>query len=155
MFSNKSHLAVCQDSSPTRQNCHAVKCIGWVAETLDLTRLFSGVERLQSQVVSEFRHSGQAAPPLIHVRIALAVSSRDKGGRDLPSPGFHPQPTKSSCATWLKSCSRDRPPFCFGSFSCRQRAAGERPTKTILCSGTGRLHFGFPGGMCAPGKLRS
>jgi hypothetical protein len=45
------------------------------------------------------RYSGQAAPPSIHVRIAAAVSSRDNGGNVLPSPGFQPQPTRSSCAT--------------------------------------------------------
>ncbi len=65
-----------------------VDCDAEIAEFLEV--MISTVD------VSEGRHSGQAAPPTIHVRIASAVSARDKGGRDLPSPGSHPQPTKSS-----------------------------------------------------------
>jgi len=97
-------LSICVGHYPT-----ALGCVPYV-------RGLSGPDE-ETVDVGEGRHSGQAAPPAIHVRIALAVSSRDKGGRDLPSPGFHPQPTTSSCATWSKSCSSDRPPFCFESFS--------------------------------------
>src|SRR5207302_1488577 len=55
--------------------------------------------------------------------------------------------------TCSKSCCKERPPVCLGSLSWRQSCKGERPTKTILCSGEGRDHFGFPGGMCSPGRF--
>src|ERR1051326_3846102 len=98
-------------------------------------------------------HCGHTAPPSIHILSCAGVSDRVSGGKVRPSPGLQPQPTRSSSATCSKICCRDRPPFCFGSFNCLHNSAGVRPTNTILCSGGGSAHFGFPGGMCSPARF--
>src|SRR6266550_5250474 len=91
-------------------------------------------------------YSGQAAPPSIQTFTCATVSGRERGGNVRPSPGLHPQPTRSSSAMWWSTSLRDRPPFCFGSLICLQSSPAERPTNTILCSGEGSAHFGLPGG---------
>ena len=96
---------------------------------------------------------GHAAPPSIQILSWATVSGRESGGNVRPSPGFQPQPTRSSSATWWKSSSNDRLPFCLGSLICLQSSPAGRPTKTILSSGVGSPHLGLPGGMCAPGRF--
>jgi hypothetical protein len=47
---------------------------------------------------AETFQSGQAAPPSIQIFNCATVSGRERGGKLRPSPGFHPQPTRSSSA---------------------------------------------------------
>src|SRR6266850_4569038 len=98
-------------------------------------------------------YCGQAAPPSIQIFIRAMVSARESGGRARPVPGSQPQPTRSSEETCSSNCASERPPVCLGSLSWRHSSAGVRPTNTILCSGGGSDHFGFPGGMFAPGRF--
>jgi hypothetical protein len=98
-------------------------------------------------------YCGQAAPPSIQIFICAIVSACESGGGARPSPGSHAQPTRSSEDTCSRSCRRVRLPVCLTSLSWRQSCAGGRPTKTILWSGDGRDHLGFPGGMWSPERL--
>jgi hypothetical protein len=82
-------------------NCSSFRAKATVYATLRTMRGFGDylvrVGAISNMLApSKENHSGHAAPPSIQVLICFAVSSRERGGRVLPSPGFQPQPTRSS-----------------------------------------------------------
>jgi hypothetical protein len=58
----------------------------------------SEAQRWMKVAYDETFQSGQAAPPSIQIFNCATVSGRERGGKLRPSPGFHPQPTRSSSA---------------------------------------------------------
>src|SRR6202050_3284251 len=98
-------------------------------------------------------YCGQAAPLSTQLFIAATNSGRLSGGSVRPSPGFQPQPTRSSEETCSMICARVRWPFFAGSFSWRQNWPAVSPCITIFMLAGGSDHFGFPGGMLAPGRF--
>src|SRR5271156_2698093 len=92
-------------------------------------------------------YCGQAAPLSTQTFIAATNFGRLRGGSVRPSPGFHPQPTRSSDETCSMICARVRLPFFAGSFSWRQNCPAVSPWMTIFMFAGGSDHFGFPGGI--------
>src|ERR1041385_5761572 len=118
-----------------------------VAQHPQQWHVFVGVDLAGDSVDRERDHrltsSGQAAPVSIQAWTSAPSSAWLPGAGARPAPGFQPQPTSGSGATWSWIWAGVRPPLRAGSFSCAQICAGDLSSHTI-CAGA-RCQSGAPG----------
>jgi len=81
----------CRTDSKALFDVAASLCVKLVAAVVAWSISFH-----RNSALARFAHSGQAAPPAIQIFNCATVSGRVSGGSVRPSPGFQPQPTRSS-----------------------------------------------------------